>query len=264
MLWARRALARAPRQLSSILQARPSSSVSEYILMERISASLSMATRDAQELAKRLHAQWDHRSLRQLTDDDLYEPLHSDKTRHQLVRPVEDEEEAQDTPAGDPGSYEEPLYEADLRAELEGWERPVLTTEQIKALGLKYYSMTTSTGSAIGPLLLRHSLVDLNGAPIGDVGFDEARQCRDRLLRDILEPSKSWGFQDAGLKELSIDYLEKNYPEFAYCPAEKGAFLDAQDKPIRHLARWKASQFLHYRHKYLNRLMQVASRRDTS
>ncbi|BGP35251.1 hypothetical protein JCM10296v2_007086 [Rhodotorula toruloides] len=222
-----------------------------------------MATRDAQELAKRLHAQWDHQSLGQLTDDDLYEPLHSsDKTRHQLVRPVEDEEEAQDTPVGDPGSYEEPLYEADLRADLEGWERPVLTTEQIKALGHKYYSMSTSTGSAIGALQLRHSLVDLEGAPMDDVRFNEARRCRDRLLRDILDSSKSWSFQDAGLKELSIDYLEKSYPEFAYCPAEKGAILDAQDKPIRHLARWKASQFLHYQHKYLSRL--AASRRDTS
>ncbi|BGO95392.1 hypothetical protein NBRC10512_001861 [Rhodotorula toruloides] len=266
MLWVARAAARSPRHVPRLLQARPSSFFSDSLLLQRIAARLELAKRDADELAERLRANQQQRSIEvasrralETEHDDLYEPLNtSGKSSQELV---EDEEDARDEASEEPDSEEEPLFyletpsyrEADLRAELEGWERPVLTNEQIKALGAKYFCMVASPADAYSPVALRHSLVDLDGQPMSDERIKEARQCRRHLTLDILDFRKTWKNQDKALVDLSLSILEKRFPEFAYCPAEKGAYLDTHDKPARHLARWKAMQYLLWDHKRYRR-----------
>lgn len=84
-------------------------------------------------------------------------------------------------------------------------------------MGIKYYAMTPPPGEPHGGLSLRNSLVDLEENVIDAERLVEARDCRYHLLRDILDMSKTWGQQDTDLLQLSLDYLEMRFPEFACC-----------------------------------------------
>ncbi|ORY72218.1 hypothetical protein BCR35DRAFT_354457 [Leucosporidium creatinivorum] len=121
-----------------------------------------------------------------------------------------------------PSQPPDPIDLVKYHDEISNWVRPVYAPEQISHITNFLSSQAVVTN-------LRHAMVDLNGQVPSQSEWK--LWCADRLVvvRDILDPGRTWRQQQEEHKRLAVAVMEKRWPTLTLCEDD---------------VCWKASQFL--------------------